>query len=72
MKHIIYEVLHLAAGVVGTALIASLAAWAVPGAGKTIWEVAYAAMLIVAFMAIRPMRIAWRQDQHARRPRADD
>jgi hypothetical protein len=60
VKHLLIEILHFAAGLVGTALIAWLAAWAVPNVRDDIWMVAYAAMLIVAYMAIRPLRLAWR------------
>ena len=60
MKHLLIELLHLASGLVGAALIAWLAAWAVPNVRNEIWTVAYVAMLIVAYMAIRPLRLAWR------------
>jgi hypothetical protein len=63
VKRTITELLHIAAGVVGTALIASAAAWGVPNAGETIWRVAYGAMLVVAFMGVRPLRLAWRFDR---------
>jgi hypothetical protein len=62
VKNTLTELLHIIAGVFGTAVIASLAAWAVPRAGETIWEVAYAAALIVIFMGVRPLRLAWRAD----------
>ncbi len=65
MKRTIIELLHLAAGLIGTALIAALSAWAVPNQEDTIWMVAVGAMLIVAFMAVRPLRLAWRADQEA-------
>ena len=70
MKHILVELLHLASGLVGAALIAWLAAWAVPNVEDKIWMVAWVAMLIVAFMAIRPLRLAWRADRQGT-PRAD-
>ena len=63
MKQTLVELLHLAAGLVGTALIARLAAWSVPDVAETIWYVAWAAMLVVVFMAIRPLRLAWRGDR---------
>ena len=66
MKRTLYELLHIAAGLVGTALIASAAAWGVPYLMETIWGVAYVAMGIVAFMGVRPLRLAWRADQEAR------
>ena len=68
MKRTLTELLHVVAGVFGTGLIAWLAAWAVPRAGQTIWYVAYAAMLIVAFMGVRPLRLAWRADKGKARP----
>jgi len=63
VKHTLVELLHLASGLVGAALIAWLAAWAVPNVEDTIWAVAYIAMLIVVFMAVRPLRLAWRADR---------
>ena len=73
MNRTLYELLHIAAGVVGTALIAWVAAWAVPMAQSDIWLVAYVAMGIVVFMGVRPLRLAWRADQAAKtgQPRAD-
>ena len=62
MKHTVIELFHIITGLFGTALIASLSAWAVPNQAGTIWEVAYGAMLIVAFMGVRPLRLAWRAD----------
>jgi hypothetical protein len=63
VKQTLVELLHLASGLIGTALIARLAAWAVPNVAETIWLVAWVAMLVVAFMAIRPLRLAWRADR---------
>ncbi len=63
MKQTLLELLHLTSGLVGTALIAWLAAWAVPNVAETIWMVAWVAMLMVAFMAVRPLRLAWRADR---------
>ena len=73
MKHLLIELLYLASGLIGATTIAWLAAWAVPNVADTIWMVAYAAMLIIAFMAIRPLRLAARADQPAdqRPPRTD-
>lgn len=62
VKRTLIELLHIVAGVFGTGVIASLAAWAVPLVGETIWYVAYGAMLIVIFMGVRPLRLAWRAD----------
>ncbi len=70
MKQTLIELLHLASGLVGAAMIAWLAAWSVPNVAETIWAVAYVAMLIVAFMAVRPLRLAWRADRQGT-PRAD-
>jgi type IV secretory pathway TrbD component len=66
MARTLVELLHIVAGVVATALIASLAVWAVPVAGRTIWWVAYFSMLAVAFMGIRPLRAAWKADRARR------
>ena len=71
VKRTIIELLHLVAGLVGTAVIASLSAWAVPNEEDTIWAVAFGALLIVAFMGVRPLRLAWRADSATRKPRAD-
>jgi len=73
VKRTLYELLHIAAGVVGTALLASAAAWGVPKSSGAIWDVAYVAMAAVAFMGIRPLRLAWRADQEAKhgQPRAN-
>ena len=71
MKRTIIELLHLVAGLAGTALIAALSVWAVPNQEETIWTVAVGAMLIVAFMAVRPLRLAWRADHAGRQPSAD-
>ena len=74
MKHLLLEILYFAAGLVGTALFAWLAAWAVPNVTNEIWTVAYVAMLIVAYMAIRPLRLASRAALRAdpQPSRADD
>ena len=73
MKRTLYELLHIAAGVVGTALLASAAAWGVPRSGRAIWDVAYVVMVVVAVMGIRPLRLAWRADRKAKngQPRAN-
>ncbi|MEO7170554.1 MAG: hypothetical protein ABIY39_09295 [Sphingomonas sp.] len=66
MKRTLFELLHIAAGLVGTALLASAAAWGVPRSAGAIWDVAYVVMAVVAFMGIRPLRLAWRADQEAK------
>ncbi|MEO9132677.1 MAG: hypothetical protein ABI240_15935 [Sphingomonas sp.] len=63
MKQKILELLHLFSGLVGTVVVAWLAAWAVPNVKDTIWIVAWVSMLMVVFMAVRPLRLAWRVDQ---------
>jgi hypothetical protein len=71
VKRTLYELLHIAAGLVGTALIAWASSWAVPYLWQEIWGVACVAMAIVAFMGVRPLRLAWRADRTAtvgRRP----
>jgi len=70
VKRTLYELLHIAAGLVGTALLASGAAWGVPGARYDIWLVAYIAMAVVALMGVRPLRLAWRADREAKRVRS--
>jgi type IV secretory pathway TrbD component len=69
MARTLIELLHIAAGLAATALIASLAVWAVPAAGRTIWWVAYASMVVVAFMGVRPLRLAWAKDRADARKR---
>ena len=69
MARTLIELLHIAAGLAATALIASLAVWAVPAAGRTIWWVAYASMIVVVFMGIRPLRLAWARDRADARKR---
>ncbi|WCM27804.1 hypothetical protein NDN01_02410 [Sphingomonas sp. QA11] len=66
MKRTLFELLHIAAGLVGTALLASAAAWGVPRSAGAIWDVAYVVMAVVAFMGIRPLRLAWRADQESK------
>ena len=66
MKRTIIELLYLALGLVGAVAIAWLAAWGVPNVADTIWLVAYGAMVVVVFMAIRPLRLAWRADRQGR------
>ncbi len=66
MKRTLFELLHIAAGLVGTALLASAAAWGVPRSAGAIWDVAYVVMAVVAFMGTRPLRLAWRADQEAK------
>jgi hypothetical protein len=66
VKRTLHELLHIVAGVIGTILFAALAAWAVPVARFDIWLVACIAMAAVAFMGVRPLRLAWRADQEAK------
>ncbi len=67
MRRTITELLHIAVGLVGTAIVASLAVWAVPRAGPTIWVVAYLSMIAVALMGVKPVRDAWAKDQQETR-----
>lgn len=60
---VLIEVLHVAAGLVAAALIASLAAWSYPLAKQDIWLVAYAGMVAVVLMGIGPVRRAWAEDR---------
>ena len=61
------ELLHVAAGLIGTAIAARIAAWAVPQVGQTIWQVAFVAMAAVAAMGVGPLRAAWRTDRAGER-----
>ncbi|CAN5339329.1 hypothetical protein BH10PSE15_BH10PSE15_14580 [soil metagenome] len=62
MRRTIVELLFLALGLGVAALIASLSVWAVPGTGRTVWTVAYVAMVLEAVLQIGPIRRAWRRD----------
>lgn len=65
------ELLHIAAGVVATGVIASLAAWSVPDARNSIWWVAWIAAVVVIYMGLRPLRGAWEQDRATGSPDED-
>lgn len=62
-RRALIELLHIVAGMVMTALFAWLASWAVPLATGDIWATAWFAMLVVAFLGIRPMRLAMAADR---------
>lgn len=61
------EVLHIALGMGGAGVIASLEAWSLPHSAPVIWRVALVAMAAVALMGVRPLRLAWRADRDDRR-----
>jgi hypothetical protein len=62
MKRTIVELLHLLIGVVGTLAIGAICARAVPQVAEEIWLVTGGVTVIVIFMGIRPLRLAWRAD----------
>jgi len=66
MRRTIVELIFLAIGLGVAAVIASLAAWAVPGIGRTIWMIAYVVMAIDVLLRIMPIRRAWLRDRAAR------
>ena len=68
MRRTIVELIFLGLGLGVAAGIASLAAWAVPGIGRTIWMIAYVVMVIDVLLQIMPIRRAWLQDRAARQP----
>ncbi|MDH7971820.1 hypothetical protein QH494_06450 [Sphingomonas sp. AR_OL41] len=69
MTRTITELLHLLIGVVGTLAIGAICARAVPQAVNEIWQVTGGVTIIVIFMGIRPLRLAWRGDRAAADPR---
>ena len=68
-KQTLIELLHILAGLLATALIVQIAAWAYPLARDTITMVGWVAAAAVAGMGIPPLRKAWAID-HRRTPDA--
>jgi heme A synthase len=62
-RRTLIELLHIAAGVIASAVIAWGAVWSLPHAAGTIWAVMGGVMVVVVFMGIRPLRMAWRADR---------
>lgn len=60
---VLIEVLHIAAGLIAAALIATAAAWSYPRATDDIWLVAYACMVAVVAMGVGPVRRAYAADR---------
>lgn len=67
-RRTLIELLHIAAGVIGAAVIAYGAVWALPHAASPIWEVAFGMMAVIVFMGVRPLRMAWRADRNRHDP----
>ena len=60
------ELLHIAAGLMATALITAVGAWAYPLGGDTIRLVGWCAGAAVVLMGIGPLRRAWTIDRGGR------
>ncbi len=58
----IIEILHVAAGLIATVVIAWIAAWSYTPGTRDIWMVAWVAMAAVVAMGINPLRRAWAAD----------
>jgi hypothetical protein len=71
-RRTLIELLHIAAGVIGAAVIAYGAVWALPHAASPIWEVAFGMMAVIVFMGVRPLRMAWRADRTRHDPALRD
>ncbi|MEG3174669.1 hypothetical protein U1872_00390 [Sphingomonas sp. RB3P16] len=65
-RRTLIELLHIAAGVLGAAVIAYGAAWSLPHEAATIWGVSFGMMAVVVLMGVRPLRLAWRADRARR------
>ncbi|WP_010186536.1 hypothetical protein [Sphingomonas sp. PAMC 26605] len=59
-RRTLIELLHIAAGLLGAAVIAYGAVWALPHAASPIWEVALGMMAVIVLMGLPPLRLAWR------------
>lgn len=71
-RRTLIELLHIAAGVIGAAVIAYGAVWALPHAASPIWEVAFGMMAVIVLMGLPPLRIAWRADRARHDPALRD
>lgn len=67
-RRTLIELLHIAAGVIGAAVIAYGAVWALPHAASPIWEVTVGMMAVIVLMGLPPLRLAWRADRAERDP----
>ena len=65
-RHTLIELLHIAGGLIGAAVIAWGASWSLPNAAGTIWAVIAGVMLVMLLMGISPLRLAWRADRDGR------
>jgi hypothetical protein len=63
LSRTVIEVLHLAAGLAATVVVAAICAWSYPRATLTIWVVAAVAGVIVALMGVRPIQRARADDR---------
>ena len=71
-RRTLIELLHIAAGLLGAAVIAYGAVWALPHAASPIWEVALGMMAVIVLMGLPPLRLAWRADRARRDPALRD
>lgn len=60
---VLIETLHIVAGLIAAALVATAAAWSYPRATNDIWLVTYVAMVAVVAMGIGPLRKAYAIDR---------
>lgn len=65
-RRTLIELLHLAIGVAGAAVLAYGAVWSLPHASDTIWAVAYGVMAVVLAMSVRPLVAAVKADRDRR------
>ncbi|MFM9829060.1 MAG: hypothetical protein ACKVOB_10030 [Sphingomonas sp.] len=61
MRHILVELMHIAAGVIVALVMAKGAAWAVPLAAREIWIIAYVSVAFIGGMGLKPLAEAWRR-----------
>lgn len=64
-RQTVIEVLHIFAGLVATAGIVALSAWAYPLARREITVVGWAVAGIVVLLGVNPVRRAWAQDRRS-------
>ncbi len=65
-RRTLIELLHLAAGLAATAVIARTAAWAYPQGRETLYIVGWCSAVVVLAMAFGPLRRAWYADRSER------
>jgi len=61
------ELLHIAAGLMATALIVAVATWSYPLGRETIRLVGWATAVAVVAMGVGPLRRAWTADRGRQR-----